>query len=71
MSRERGADDEIPPFRLEDLHGSLRGDYRRPRGGGLWLLLLGALAVTLLWTRDEVRETPPEAIRIAGPGARP
>jgi len=41
-------DSDIPPMRLEDIHGALRGDFRRPWGGAfllVLLLLLGLLYV--------------------------
>jgi predicted amidohydrolase len=68
-------DPEIPPFRLEDLHGSLKASFRRPRGGVPLVLLLAAagLAVFLLDSAGQppVSEIKPAVVRPVPPPAVP
>ena len=65
-----GRTSDPPPMRLGELHGSLRGDFRQPRGGGWWLLALAlaGLLYLLAAPSDEPREESERGEAAAGGG---
>ncbi len=70
QSAPPGRISDPPLMRLGELHGALRGDFRRPGGGGWWLLAfaLAGLLYLLAASSDEPRRESERAAAVAGDG---